>query len=204
MAGPGAGPADTPPAGADSQPPRRRAAIVLAVVAGLVLLTDVTTKQLAVANLSGRDPVRLLGGLVYLVLVRNSGAAFSLGTNLTFVFPLITFVVLGWIGWATTRLRSVPWAVALGLILGGAVGNLADRLFRAPGPLVGHVVDFISVFDAAGRAFPVFNAADSALTVGVVLAVLLELTGRRRDGTRVGSSRGGSAGPEGGVADSGA
>ena len=80
---------------------------------------------------------------------------------------------------------SLPWAVALGLVLGGTIGNLVDRIFRAPGPFVGHVVDFISVFDASGQGFPVFNLADSALCVGVGLAVLLELTGRRRDGTRV-------------------
>ena len=70
------------------------------------------------------------------------------------------------------------------LPLGGALGNLGDRVFRAPGPFVGHVVDFVSVFDDAGRVFPVFNVADSALTIGLGLALLLELTGRRRDGTR--------------------
>jgi signal peptidase II len=74
--------------------------------------------------------------------------------------------------------------LALGLVLGGALGNVADRLFRAPGPLVGHVVDFVSLFDDSGQVWPVFNLADSALCVGVVLAVLLELTGRRRDGSR--------------------
>ncbi len=84
-----------------------------------------------------------------------------------------------------SRLRSVPWAVALGLVLGGALGNLGDRLFRAPGFLVGHVVDFISVFGPDGEHFPIFNLADSALTCGVILAVLLELMGRRRDGGRV-------------------
>jgi len=135
--------------------------------------------------LAGEEPVRLLGGTVYLILVRNSGAAFSLGTDYTFVFPLITLGVVGWIGWMARELRSKPWAVALGLVLGGALGNLGDRLFRAPGPFVGHVVDMISVFDARGQGFPVFNAADSALFCGVVLAVFLELTGRRRDGTRI-------------------
>ena len=93
----------------------------------------------------------------------------------------VTFVIL----WLARRLRSMPWAVSLGLILGGALGNLIDRLFRAPGPLQGHVVDFISVFAPAGQRFPIFNAADSALFCGVVLAIILEFTGRRRDGTRV-------------------
>jgi signal peptidase II len=83
-------------------------------------------------------------------------------------------------------LRSVPWAIALGLVLGGALGNLADRLFRAPGPFQGHVVDMISLFAPYGRGFAIFNIADSCLTIGVALAVLLELTGRQRDGSRTG------------------
>ena len=124
-------------------------------------------------------------GAGYLVLTRNSGAAFSLGTGYTFVFPVVSLLVIGWIGWMAARLRSVPWAVSLGLVLGGALGNLGDRIFRAPGFMVGHVVDFISVFSNDGHVFPIFNAADSALCCGVVLAILLELTGRRRDGTRV-------------------
>jgi signal peptidase II len=152
------------------------------VVAVVVLVVDQLTKYLAVARLTDRDPVRLLGGAVYLVLTRNSGAAFSLGTGYTFIFPIVAIAVAGWIIWMARRVASAPWAVALGLVLGGALGNLTDRLFRAPGPFVGHVIDFISVFDQGGRAFPVFNAADSALCIGVGLAILLELTGRRRDG----------------------
>jgi signal peptidase II len=164
--------------------PRAKALAVLLGAAPLVLLIDIVTKQLAVSHLEGQESVRLLGGAVYLLLVRNSGAAFSLGTGYTFVFPLITLAVVGWIGWTARKLRSAPWALALGLVLGGALGNFTDRIFRAPGPFVGHVVDFISVFDANGQGFPVFNMADSALCVGVGLAVLLELTGRRVDGTR--------------------
>jgi signal peptidase II len=164
--------------------PRRWLISVLALTGVAVLLIDILTKQLAVSQLSGREPVRLLGGAVYLDVIRNSGAAFSLGTGYTFVFPLITVIVVGWIGWTARRLGSVPWAVALGLVLGGALGNLTDRIFRAPGPMVGHVVDFISLFGPDGVHYPVFNAADSSLCVGVALAVLLELTGRRVDGSR--------------------
>jgi signal peptidase II len=163
---------------------RTRSLSVLAVAATLVILADQITKQLTVVRLTDRPPVRLLGGAVYLVEVRNSGAAFSLGSGYTFVFPLITVAVVGWIGWMALRLRSLPWAVSLGLVLGGALGNLMDRVFRAPGPFVGHVVDMISLFDDHGGHWPVFNLADSSLVVGVLLAVLLELTGRRRDGTR--------------------
>ena len=163
----------------------RRAVVVLGGTALAVLVIDLVTKYLVVSKLSDRPPVRLLGGAVYLSLTRNSGAAFSLGTSITFVFPVVTVLVVGWICWMTRRLRSAPWAVALGLILGGALGNLTDRVFRAPGFLVGHVIDFISLFGPDARYFAIFNAADSALTCGVILAILLELTGRRRDGTRV-------------------
>lgn len=160
--------------------------LILLVTAGTALLADVGTKHAALAALEDREPVRLLGGAVYLTLTRNSGAAFSLASDHTWVFPIIAAAVVGWIGWLAFRLRSRPWAVALGLVLGGALGNLMDRLFRAPGPFVGHVVDMVSVFDPYGQVFPVFNLADSALVCGVSLAVLLELTGRQRDGTRLG------------------
>jgi len=121
---------------------------------------------------------------VYLSLLRNSGAAFSLGSGYTWVFPLVTIAVVTWIAVLSRRLRSTPWALALGLVLGGALGNLIDRLFRAPGFLHGHVVDMVSLFGPYAQYFAVFNVADSCLSVGVVLAVLLELTGRQRDGTR--------------------
>lgn len=163
---------------------RRRAVSVLALLAAVTVLVDVITKQLAVAHLADAEPVRLLGGAVYLVHTTNSGAAFGIGKSYTFVFPLVAVAVAGWIGWMALRLRSLPWAVSLALVFGGAVGNLLDRLFRPPGPLRGEVVDMISVFDPYGRVFPVFNVADSALVVGVALAVWLELTGRRRDGSR--------------------
>jgi signal peptidase II len=164
---------------------RRRAVWVLAAVATLAVLVDQVTKQLTVAHLADAEPVRLLGGAVYLVHTTNSGAAFGIGESYTFVFPIVAVAVVGWIIWAARRLRSVPWGLALALVLGGAVGNLIDRILRPPAPLRGEVVDMISVFDPYGRVFPVFNAADSALVIGVAFAVWLELTGRRRDGTRV-------------------
>jgi signal peptidase II len=166
-----------------------RAVGLLAALAAGVVLVDQVTKQLAADRLADSEPVRLLGGAVYLVHTTNSGAAFNLGSSYTWVFPVVAFAVIGWIGWLARRLRSLPWAVALGLVLGGASGNLVDRLFRAPGPFRGEVVDMISVFDPYGRVWPVFNVADSALVVGVLLAVFLELTGRRRDGTRITSSQ---------------
>jgi signal peptidase II len=162
----------------------RAAVVTLAVTAVLAVTLDQWVKYLSTEHLHEGQPVRILGGLVYLSLLRNGGAAFSFGSGYTWVFPLITVVVIGWIGWLARRLRSVPWAIALGLVLGGALGNLADRLFRTPGPFRGHVVDMISAFAPYGERFAVFNIADSCLTVGVVLAVLLELLGYQRDGGR--------------------
>lgn len=156
------------------------------MVAGCVLLLDVLTKVIAVAALEGQAPVRLLGGGIYLVLYRNPGAAFSLATGLTWLLTLIALgVVVMIIRWAP-RLRSPGWAVGLGLVLGGALGNLVDRLLRDPGPLRGHVVDFLSLLAPDGSVWPVFNLADSAIVCGGVLLVLLAATGREYDGTRSG------------------
>ncbi|WP_089009885.1 signal peptidase II [Micromonospora viridifaciens] len=183
---------EAPPAGSGTAESgggtrRRRAVAILLGVAVVSLVADLVTKQLALSSLTGRGPVSLLDGTVYLTLTRNSGAAWSIGSDHTWVFPLITFGVIAWIGWMALRLRSLPWAVSLGLVLGGALGNLTDRIFRAPGHFVGHVVDMISLFDPYGRVWPVFNLADSSLVCGVILAVLLELTGRQRDGGRAGA-----------------
>jgi signal peptidase II len=184
---------DQPPSGsaevgaATEAAPARISGRALGLLIGAavtVLAADIITKQLALSYLTDREPVRLLGGAVYLTVTRNSGAAFSIGVGYTAVFPIIAVFVVSTIAVLARRLRSIPWAIAMGLILGGALGNLTDRVFRAPGVFVGHVVDFISVFDEAGRAFPIFNVADSGLVCGVIFAVLLELTGRRRDGMR--------------------
>jgi signal peptidase II len=145
---------------------------------------DVAVKQWTTASIAHGDPVKVLGGLIYVIYTRNSGAAFSMLPDQTWIFPIIATGVIVWLVWMIKSTASAAWAVALGLVLGGAVGNLGDRLFRAPGPFRGHVVDMFSFLDDHGGHFPVFNIADSALTVGVILAVLLEFTGRRRDGTR--------------------
>jgi signal peptidase II len=173
--------------------PASRALVVLGLTAVLVVGLDVFTKYLAVTHLTDRPPVRILGGLLYLDLTFNSGAAFSFGTGITWLFPLVTVVVVGWIAMLSRRLRSAAWALSLGLVLGGAFGNVGDRLFRAPGFLVGHVVDFASLFGPDAKYWPIFNVADASLCCGVVLAVLLELTGQRRDGSRA------SAGPASGA-----
>ncbi|HEV2781967.1 MAG TPA: signal peptidase II [Actinophytocola sp.] len=170
---------ETEPA-ADPRPPRR--GLLLVLVASVVLTADVLTKIAVVAALEGEPPVRLLGGFVYLQLVRNPGAAFSMATGMTWVLSLIAISVVLGIIWILPRLRSIGWAIGLGLVLAGALGNLSDRIFRAPGPLRGHVVDFVSVFAPNGDAFPVFNVADSAISCGGALIVLLALLGRDYDG----------------------
>jgi signal peptidase II len=164
------------------RPPRRVA--LLAAVAAAALAADLVTKIVAVAALQHREPVRLAGGGLYLVLYRNSGAAFSLATGMTWLLTLVAAAVVVAIVRLARRLRSAGWAVGLGLILGGATGNLGDRLFRAPGPLRGHVVDFLSLFAPDGSVWPVFNLADSAICVGAVLLMLLALLGRDYDGRR--------------------
>lgn len=171
--------------------PRVRRTRLLAAVTGLVLVADVATKVAVVATLADRPPVRALDGLVYLVHTRNTGAAFSLAAGFTGVLSLIAIGVIAFIVRTARRLYSSGWAVALGLILGGATGNLVDRLFRAPGPLRGGVVDFIALLDPYRPPWPVFNLADSALVAGVCLVIALELTGRRIDGRRVRGSGGG-------------
>jgi signal peptidase II len=163
---------------------------LLSVIAVLVLAVDIATKTLAVAELEGREPAELFGGLVWLTVVRNPGAAWSMAT---WILSLIAITVVIVLIRVARRLRSTGWAVALGLVLGGAVGNLVDRVFRAPGPLRGHVVDMVSLVRPDGSFFPVFNAADSAVCCGGILLVLLALTGRELDGTRTPSRRRGSS-----------
>jgi signal peptidase II len=168
-----------------SQIDRRRVLTLFFGIALAVTVIDQVTKHLTVVYLADREPVKVLWGLVYLMHVRNSGAAFSMGTGVTWVFPIVALVVTVVLFFVIRNVRSTAWAIALGLVFGGVIGNLGDRLFRSPGPFVGHVVDMVSLLDERGQGFPVFNGADSALTIGVALIILLELSGRQRNGTRL-------------------
>lgn len=168
---------------ADDRAPRRRIGLLLAVAAAAITV-DVVTKAIVVAELSPVRSTRILGGLVYFSLVRNSGAAFGMASGMTIVFAVIALAVVVVIARMARRIRSALWAVSLGLIAGGAIGNLIDRVFRSPGFLRGHVVDFISLFGPDGERYPVFNVADSAITVGVVLLVIATLLGVGLDGSR--------------------
>jgi signal peptidase II len=145
---------------------------MLLTVAGLVLVADIVTKVLAVKLLTPGQPVSIIGDTVTWTLVRNSGAAFSMATGYTWVLTLIATAVVIGIIWMGRRLVSPWWAVGLGMILGGAMGNLVDRFFRSPGPLRGHVVDFFSV-----GWWPVFNVADPSVVGGAILLVALSVFG---------------------------
>lgn len=151
--------------------PRRRIKLLL-TVAAVVLALDVVTKVLAVKLLQPGKPVPIIGDTVTWTLVRNSGAAFSFATGYTWVLTLIAISVVVGILIIGRRLVSTWWAIGLGMILGGALGNLVDRFFRAPGPLRGHVVDFLSV-----GWWPVFNVADPSVVGGAILLVALSLFG---------------------------
>jgi lipoprotein signal peptidase len=162
-----------------SAPTRPRRVGLLLAVAAFVLAADVISKSIVVARMADHQPIRLLGGLLTITLTRNGGAAFSIGTSMTIVFTAIAVGVIVYILRTARNLRSIGWAITLGLLLGGATGNLLDRIFRAPGPFQGHVVDWIEL-----PHWPVFNLADSSIVCAGVLVVLLALCGIRLDGTR--------------------
>ncbi|NJP67334.1 signal peptidase II [Streptomyces sp. ventii] len=171
--GPGTGSGETAASGRG-----RRRIGVLAAVAVTAFVLDLITKIWTVEWLEGREPVQIVGEWLQFEAVRNSGAAFGMGQALTVVFTCIATVVVIVILRLARKLYSAPWAVALGLLLGGALGNLADRVFRAPGVFQGAVVDFISP-----KHFAVFNLADSAIVCGGILIVLLSFRGLDPDGT---------------------
>jgi signal peptidase II len=154
-------------------------------VAAFVIAADVISKSIVVAKMADHAPIRLLGGLLTITLTRNGGAAFSIGTSMTIVFTVIALGVIIYVLRAARKLRSIGWAVALGLLLGGATGNLLDRIFRAPAPFAGHVVDWIEL-----PHWPVFNLADSSICCAGVLVVLLAMNGIRLDGTKGAATKG--------------
>ena len=154
---------------------------MLVAVAAFVLAADIITKAIVVAHLRPDQPVHLLGNVLEFWLTRNPGAAFSVGTGETAVFTVIAFGVIVYIARTARKLYSAGWAIALGLLLGGAMGNLGDRIFRAPGLFRGYVVDWIGVVP---RYYPIFNLADSAIVCGGILTVILAMRGYHLDGTR--------------------
>ena len=158
---------------------RARTLAVMLGVAAFVVTADAVSKALVLRDLPGRPPVRLLDGLLTLKLTLNPGAAFGVGTSYTAIIALIACGVVVYVIRMAARLRSLAWTIALGLLLGGAAGNLADRLFRAPGPFRGSVVDWLNLPHFAWT----FNVADAAITCAAVLIGILTLLGVRIDGT---------------------
>lgn len=157
-----------------------RALVVLGVVALVVYLVDQTAKVLVVANLYERQRVEVLGQLLQFNFVKNAGAAFSIGSGSTWIFSIVGVGVLGFVIWYAPRIRSTAWAVLFGLLLGGLLGNLTDRLFREPGFGVGHVVDFLQI-----PLLPaIFNLADVAIVSSMALFLILTIRGIGLDGKR--------------------
>lgn len=153
---------------------------VLLAVAGVVLALDQLSKAWVLTALPYDSPRHVIGSLLIFRRVLNSGAAFSLATGSTWVFSIIAAAVVVFLIWFARRIRSLSWAVLFGLLLGGTLGNLADRLLRPPGFGVGRVVDFIQI-----PLLPaIFNLADSAIVTSMCLFVLLTLRGTGLDGVR--------------------
>lgn len=137
-----------------------------AIVGGIILADQLTKSWMVAAH--SDDPISIVGQTVELRVARNSGGAFSTFTNATVVLAVLAIGLTVWLVRTLRRTTDRPTVVALALVLGGALGNLCDRVFRSPGVLEGHVVDFVKV----GR-FPSFNVADSAITIGAILLIVL-------------------------------
>ena len=142
----------------------------LYLIAWSVWLIDLGTKVWAEKTLSSRANVEVIGSFLQLTFIRNPGAAFGIGTGMTIVFTIFAVLVLIFIARYAAHITSRGWAVVGGLVLGGILGNLTDRIFRAPSFLQGHVIDWIQL-----PRWPVFNVADSAIVIAASLAVILTL-----------------------------
>lgn len=157
-----------------------RATVVLAAVAVGVFCIDQLAKLAVVSHFVLGQQVNVIGELLVFRYVRNPGAAFSIGSGMTWIFTIIAIGVLAFVVWYSPRIRSVAWATVFGLLLGGLVGNLTDRLFRQPGFGQGEVIDFIKI-----PLLPaIFNLADSAIVASMALFLILTLRSVNLDGTR--------------------
>lgn len=162
--------ADTTSASTPSPQRHWRALALTAAAVGVVL--DQGTKVWALSSLGDGQSRPLIGDLVQLRLIRNAGAAFSFGDGVTWLLTLVAVGISVWVARALWRTTSRIWALTLGVLLGGAIGNLIDRFFRSPGPGRGHVVDFLDY----GGLF-VGNVADIAIVVAAVVMALLTIAG---------------------------
>ncbi|MDO8646702.1 MAG: signal peptidase II [Candidatus Planktophila sp.] len=137
-------------------------------VAWLVWILDLATKAWAVSQLAHREPIKILGSFFQLTFVRNSGAAFSIASNATLLLSLFGIIVALGVIYFAPKITSKGWSVVLGLVLGGVLGNLMDRIFREPSFLRGHVIDWMQF-----PHWPIFNIADSAIVLAAALAMIL-------------------------------
>ena len=137
-------------------------------VAWLIWILDLATKAWAVSQLANREPVKILGSFFQLTFIRNSGAAFSFASNATLFLSLFGIIVALGVIYFAPKITSKGWSVVLGLVLGGVLGNLMDRIFREPSFLRGHVIDWMQLPN-----WPIFNIADSAIVVAAGLAMIL-------------------------------
>jgi len=158
---------------------RKRHLSLFAAVAVLGYAADLGTKELALARLVPAEAVPVLGDWFGFFLTFNSGAAFSLGTSYTLVLSCIAIVAAAVTLWTVRRIGSTGWALGLGFLLAGILGNLTDRVFREPSPLRGHVVDFLQLPN-----FPVFNVADICINIAAGCIIVQALRGMRVDGSR--------------------
>lgn len=150
---------------------RRTPALFAAGVALVGLGVDQASKRAVLGTLSPGQPVEIVGSLVRFNLIFNPGAAFSLGTSMTLALSIFAIVaLLACVFIALSKVRTFSQALAVGLMMAGISGNLHDRIFRAPGPLFGHVVDFIQL-----PHFAIFNVADMCITSAAFLIILLSL-----------------------------
>ena len=169
----------TPAAAAVPTRTGRRCVVLSLLAAALLYAGDQLTKLWVVQNLVPGREYPVVPGLLWWEHIRNSGGAFSLGAGSTWIFTVVMSVVVVGILWNLRRVRDGLWALALGLVLGGALGNLTDRLLQEPGVGRGHVVDFIAV-----PHFAIFNVADCGVVVGIGLLLVLILRGREMGGDR--------------------
>ncbi|WP_051619705.1 signal peptidase II [Haematomicrobium sanguinis] len=151
----------------------------LALFAVIIYAADQLMKLWVVANMTEGESFDVWPPFLKWYFIRNPGAAFSIGEDYTIVFTIIMIIASAAILFFIRKVRSIGWAIALGLILGGALGNLTDRLFQPPGGGWGYVVDYVSVPN-----FAIFNFADVGVTSGVCLVILLTLLGIGYDGKR--------------------
>lgn len=139
------------------------------LTAWTIWLFDFATKQWAISNFDSQ-PQKILGDLLSFTLVRNSGAAFSFATGFSIFFALLALSVVVAVIYYAKRITSTGWQITAGLLLGGVIGNLTDRIFREPGWLSGHVIDWIQIPN-----WPVFNLADSAIVIAAAISFTLTM-----------------------------